>query len=332
MDEETADEPIRGPRALDPALRSWLRRRSFPATGLDEGALRSLREERGTTISVCLPALDEAETVGPICDSVRSRWVDSGFVSELVVLVDPRTTDRTAEAAETAGARVVPSAEVLPAVPGPSGGGGKGEVLWRSLAATTGDLIVWIDADLTDFDTLFVPRLVAPLLEEPTISFVKGHYRRSTDPSGRTAGGGRVTELVARPLLNLFYPELTGFVQPLSGEMAGRRELLTSLPFFTGYGVEIGLLIDVLHSVGLEGMAQVDLVERHHRSRGLAPLGRAAHQIVQVVLFRLQSEGRVKVADDLPTDLVRPVNGDLLHDENPVQELPPITRFLESPR
>jgi glucosyl-3-phosphoglycerate synthase len=263
--------------------------------------------------------------VGDICRSVSENLVAHGFVDELVVVVDSRSTDGTAEAAAAAGASVFMSAELRPEVP--VGAGGKGDVLWRSLAAASGDLIVWMDADLTLFDPSFVPKLVAPLLMDEEVMFVKGRYRRDLDPGSGPGGGGRVTELVARPLLNLFYPELAHIVQPLAGEMAGRREALASLPVVTGYGVEVALLIDMWRRFGPTGVAQVDLGERHHRSRDLQALGRAAHQIMQAVLARLESEGRIKLDDELPTSLVQFVNDAdrllVLETSNVVEERPP---------
>src|SRR5207237_1420626 len=170
---------------------------------------------------------------------------------------------------------------------------GKGEVLWRSLAATSADVIVFVDSDLRDFSTTFVTGLLGPLLTDPTVQFVKATYDRPLQ-SGETvapAGGGRVTELVARPLINMYWPELAGFVQPLGGEYAARRSLLERLPFPCGYGVEFGLLVDSLAAVGLEAMAQVDLVRRKHRNSSVTKLGRMAAEIIQVAMDRLEGGG-----------------------------------------
>lgn len=203
------------------------------------------------------------------------------LVDELVV-VDSGSTDRTAEVAAAAGARVVHRDAILPRIPALPG---KGEVLWRSLLVTTGDIVCFIDADLRDFDPAFVTGIVGPLLTDPDVDFVKAMYDR---PFGDSPGqGGRVTELVARPLLNLHWPQLAGFVQPLGGEYAARRSLLERLPFPVGYGVELGLLVDALHTVGLDALAQVDVGVRKHRHQDGQALGRMAAAIYRTAQLRL---------------------------------------------
>jgi glucosyl-3-phosphoglycerate synthase len=207
------------------------------------------------------------------------------LVDELMV-VDSGSTDSTVDVARSAGAEVVRREDVLPEF---AIRPGKGEVLWRSLAATTGDVVVFVDSDLSDFTSTFVTGLLGPLLCDPSVQFVKATYDRALQ-SGETVlptGGGRVTELVARPLIGLHWPELSGFVQPLGGEYAARRALLESLPFASGYGVEFGLLVDTYRSVGLDAMAQVDLSRRKHRNSDLHKLGRMAAEILQVAESRL---------------------------------------------
>ena len=207
-----------------------------------------------------------------------------GLVDELIVL-DSGSTDDTGIRAVAAGARVISREQALPELaPQP----GKGEVLWRSLAATTGDLIVFVDADLIDPDPMFVPRLLGPLLTGSGISLVKGYYRRPLKISGSedASGGGRVTELVARPLLTALRPELGLLLQPLGGEYAGTRELLTALRFAPGYGVEIGLLIDAYDRLGLNAIAQVNLGVRAHRNRPLTELGAMSRQVIATLLSR----------------------------------------------
>jgi glucosyl-3-phosphoglycerate synthase len=264
-----------------------------------------------------LPARDEDSTVGDIVAAVRRRLVDQlGLIDDLVV-IDDGSSDRTAEVAADAGARVVRSADILPEA-GP--GQGKGNVIWKSLAVCDGDLICWIDADIRNFDLHFVTGLIGPLLSEPRIQFVKGHYRRPLH--GEPTGGGRVTELVARPLLSRFFPELAAFAQPLAGEYAGTRSLLESIPVVQGWGVEIGLLIDVVRAVGLSNVAQVDLGVREHRNR---PLRELAPQAMAVLLTTLARAG---------VDPERADGAELVHFEGeagPVGELievterPPIT-------
>jgi glucosyl-3-phosphoglycerate synthase len=234
------------------------------------------------TISVVLPALNEAATVGAVIDTITPML--GGLVDELIVL-DSGSTDETEARARAAGARVVHREEALPEVPPQPG---KGEALWRSLAATTGDVIVFIDSDLIDPDPMFVPRLVGPILTGDGIHLVRGFYRRPIKVGdGEDAnGGGRVTELVARPLLAALRPELGAVMQPLGGEYAGTRELLTSVPFAPGYGVEIGILIDTYDKFGLEAIAQVNLGVRIHRNRPLSELGPMSRQIIATLLTR----------------------------------------------
>ena len=243
--------------------------------------------KRGRTVSVVMPALNEEATVGALVGELRS--LVGGLVDELVVM-DSGCTDRTAEVARAAGARVVHRTDVLPELkPWP----GKGEVLWRSLAATSGDLLVFIDSDLVDFDSGFVPALLGPLLlrlrrARQRVALVKGFYRRPLRIESPDAGtlGGRVTELLARPLLNTLRPELAGVVLPLGGEYAASRAFLESVPFAAGYGVEIGLLLDAHTSYGLDGLAQVNLGVRKHRNRSLLELGVMSRQILGAALPR----------------------------------------------
>ncbi len=238
--------------------------------------------KRGRTVSVVLPALNEAATVGAVIETITPML--GGLVDELIVL-DSGSTDDTEARAVAAGARVVHRGEVLPEIPPQPG---KGEVLWRSLAATTGDIIVFIDSDLIDPDPMFVPRLVGPLLTRDGIHLVRGFYRRplKLGAAEEATGGGRVTELVARPLLAALRPELGCVLQPLGGEYAGTRELLTSVPFAPGYGVEIGILIDTHDRYGLDAIAQVNLGVRTHRNRPLSELGPMSRQIIATLLTR----------------------------------------------
>lgn len=262
------------------AARDWFAERTWQSV---EWTVQELLLAKGSrTVSVVLPALNEEATVGDVIASVRP--LVGTLVDELVV-VDSGSTDRTVEVATAAGARVVRRTDVLTELePLP----GKGEVLWRSLAATTGDLLVFLDSDLIDPDPAFVPTLLGPMLLQPDVHLVKGFYRRplSTEDDQVGAGGGRVTELMARPLLSALRPELSGVIQPLSGEYAGSRALLEAVPFAAGYGVEIGLLLDAHAIVGLDGIAQVNLGVRRHRNQPLAALGLMARQILGTALAR----------------------------------------------
>ncbi|KIF02396.1 glucosyl-3-phosphoglycerate synthase [Streptomyces sp. RSD-27] len=262
----------------------WLADRSWSAADRPLDQLLERKRAAGTTVSVVLPALDEEATVGEIVEVIRRDLIEGlpvPLVDELVV-VDSGSSDRTAEVAAKAGARVVHRDEILPRIPAVRG---KGEVLWRSLLATTGEVVCFVDADLRDFSSAFVSGIVGPLLTDPQVQFVKAMYDR---PLGDAPGqGGRVTELVARPLLNLHWPQLAGFVQPLGGEYAVRRSLLERLPFPVGYGVELGLLVDALHTVGLDALAQVDVGVRLHRHQNGQALGRMAAAIYRTAQLRL---------------------------------------------
>jgi glucosyl-3-phosphoglycerate synthase len=259
----------------------WLARRSWSAA--ERPVERLVAAKQGAQVSVVLPALNEEATVGRIVSVIRRELMagPAPLVDELVV-IDSGSTDRTAEVAAAAGARVVHRDDILPRLPAVPG---KGEVLWRSLLVTSGDIVCFVDADLRDFSAEFVSGIVGPLLTEPDVQFVKAMYDR---PLGDAPGqGGRVTELVARPLLNLHWPLLAGFVQPLGGEYAVRRSLLERLPFPVGYGVELGLLVDALHTVGLDALGQVDVGVRRHRHQDGQALGRMAAAIYRTAQLRL---------------------------------------------
>lgn len=284
-----------------PEVRSWLSRRSGR---VDDWTLDQLVERKDDRrVSVVLPARDEADTVGAIVAVIREELVDRvGLVDEILV-VDSCSVDATAAVAVAAGARVVAQDAVRPDLPAAEG---KGEALWKGLIASTGDLVVAVDADLRDFAPDFVTGLLGPLLDDPGVAFVKGFYHRPLIVGGDHGvvdvdGGGRVSELLARPLINLAWPALAGFVQPLAGEFAARRELLEAIPFLTGYGVELGMLVDVLDRVGLDAMAQVDLGVRVHRHHDLHTLGRMAAQIQLAAATRLEREGVLVRMPHTPT-------------------------------
>ncbi|MGY1698707.1 glucosyl-3-phosphoglycerate synthase [Geodermatophilus sp. SYSU D00766] len=273
---------------MRPDARAWFSGRTSTVRSLadvDLDALLLARRRGGHRVSVVLPARDEAATVGGLVADLVARWVRAVPLVDEVLVVDSDSTDRTAEVARAAGAEVVAAADVLPAH---GSRPGKGEALWKALAATDGDLVVFLDADLLGDVAHYVPGLLAPLLTDPQVGYVKGCYTRPLEVDGRStpAGGGRVTELTARPLLNALWPELAGFVQPLGGEYAGRRAALEQVPFLSGYGVEVGLLVDLLGLLGLGGLAQVDLGVRRHTSQDQEALGRMAGQVVSAVLSR----------------------------------------------
>ena len=277
---------------MRPDARAWFHHRTTSAASLaslDVGGLLRAKRRGGHSVSVVLPARNEQATVGALVSDIAARWMDGVPLVDELVVVDSDSTDDTAAVARAAGADVVRSADVLPAY---GSRPGKGEALWKSLAATSGDLVVFLDADLLGDVGHYVPALLRPLLTDPQVVYVKGCYTRplSVDGVTRPAGGGRVTELTARPLLNALWPELAGVVQPLGGEYAGRRSALEQVPFVAGYGVEIGLLVDLLGLAGLSALAQVDLGVRRHSSQGDEALGVMAGQVLSAVLARAGTE------------------------------------------
>lgn len=268
---------MRGP---DTPAGGWLARRTWNRPTWTVAELTAAKD--GRTVSVVLPALNEAATIADVIETITPMV--GGLVDDLVV-VDSGSDDDTEARARQAGARVVHREDVLPQIPPRPG---KGEALWRSLAATDGDIIVFIDSDLTDPDPMFVPRLLGPLLTAEGVHLVRGFYRRplKIGDAEQAHGGGRVTELVARPLLAALRPELSCVLQPLGGEYAGTRDLLASIPFAPGYGVEIGILIDTYDRFGLDAIAQVNLGVRTHRNRPLSDLGPMSRQVIATLLTR----------------------------------------------
>ena len=228
-----------------PDVEEWFRRRTIAAAPFEVADLAAAKAASGLHVTVCLPALDEAATIAPICGCIQSELVSTGVVDELLVL-DSGSTDGTPAVAEQAGAVVHPASSVEAGVAVADGCLGKGEAMWKSLAVASGDILVWIDSDITSFTSSFVTGLLGPLIADPTLMMTKAFYERPlVTPDGRTdPRGGRVTELVARPLLRLLCPRLSAVIQPLAGEYALRREAAIELPFITGYGVDAGLLID----------------------------------------------------------------------------------------
>jgi glucosyl-3-phosphoglycerate synthase len=276
--------------AVQDHVREWFARRTYNGW---EWTARDLVHHKnvgaGTRISVVLPALDEEETVGQIVSTIVTELCERVPLVDEVVVMDSGSTDRTAARAVAAGAKVVAAADVLPWM-GPARG--KGEALWKSLFVASGDILVFVDADLKQFTAQFVTGLLGPLLLDPALVYVKGAYDRPAPANGPAAptkpvGGGRVTELLARPVINAYWPALAGFIQPLSGEYAGRRSALAHVPFATGYGVEIGLLVDLFERCGLDALAQVDLGRRVHHNQTDDALGRMASEVLHTAQRRL---------------------------------------------
>jgi glucosyl-3-phosphoglycerate synthase len=272
----------------------------------DIGRLVSLKEKKGLKISLAFPTLNEERTIGKEILVIRTELMDRFPLIDELAVIDSSSKDRTRRVAERFGARVIPSKTILPKY---GSYRGKGENLWKSLYALEGDIIVWVDADISNIAPKFVYGLLGPLLEDDSISYVKAFYERpirsaevpSVPLSGGIAssGGGRVTEILVRPLFSLFYPELALLIQPLSGEYAGRRELLERLPFSVGYGVELGHLVDIFNIDGCGIIAQVDLDKRIHRNQSTNSLGKMSYGIINTLLSRLEKSEAAKIMKDL---------------------------------
>jgi glucosyl-3-phosphoglycerate synthase len=275
------------------AAERWAKARTFHHSLYPAPRIAAEREQ---SVSVCLPARECAETVGEIV-SVLVWLREAGAIDELLV-VDAASQDGTAGIAERAGASVVQEGELLPEM-GPVLG--KGDAMWRALSVLSGELVVFLDADSEGFSEHFATGLLGPLVCEPGVQFVKAFYRRPFEHEGISLpeGGGRVNHLMARPALSAFYPELGAVRQPLAGEMAARRDLLERVPFATGYGVEIAMLIDVWRTVGLDAIAQVDLEVHRNRHQPLSALNEMAETVLATIVRRLVSEGRLSMGDGI---------------------------------
>jgi nucleotide-binding universal stress UspA family protein/glycosyltransferase involved in cell wall biosynthesis len=288
-----------GQVAISVLVDKWFAENTFHADEFaDLRHLVELKEQQKVSISLALPALNEQETVGKVIKTVKTALMDDVPLIDEIVLIDSDSTDRTRTIANKLGIPTYIHQQTLPQYGARCG---KGEALWKSLYLTRGDILIWIDTDITNIHPHFVYGLLGPMLLSPRIGFVKGFYRRPLKVGNKiqAGGGGRVTELAARPLLNLFYPELSGVIQPLSGEYGGRRSTLEKLPFYSGYGVETGLLIGMLEKFGLSAIAQVDLLERIHRNQALEPLSKMSFAIIQTVIHKLESRYKHSMLEDV---------------------------------
>ncbi|WP_129673889.1 glucosyl-3-phosphoglycerate synthase [Candidatus Chloroploca sp. Khr17] len=297
QDEERAQQIWQQNRDLSATVDRWFAENTFSSSEFEDlQRLLALKQQQGVTISLALPTLNEEETIGPIIEQLQAQLVAGTPILDELVLIDSGSDDRTREIAASLGVPVYAHQEILPQY---GSFVGKGEALWKSLYVLNGDLIAWCDTDIRNFHPRFVFGVLGPLLHDRRIVYTKGFYRRPLQFGDQltASGGGRVTELTARPLLNLFYPELSGMLQPLSGEYAGRRTALEQIPFFTGYGVETGMLIDLLERYGLGALGQVDLLERVHRNQTLVSLSKMAFAITQVVIQRMEQRQRVSLLE-----------------------------------
>jgi len=274
-------------------IEAWLQSNTFHHSAFwDIMNIVREKERQGLTISLCIPTLNEEKTIGKEVVIFKSELMTRYPLLDEIAVVDSGSTDRTLEVARAFGADTYLSAEILPEMGSKRG---KGENLWKAIHQLKGDIIVYVDADIKNIHPRFVYGLVAPLVYRPEIKYVKAFYERPLAFSHgvRPAGGGRVTEILVRPLFSLFFPDLTAIVQPLSGEYAVRREVLERLAFPVGYGVETAHLIDVYRLHGLEAFGQTDLDRRVHRNQSTRDLGRMAFGILQTFFLRLERFGVV---------------------------------------
>ncbi|MEO8247353.1 MAG: glucosyl-3-phosphoglycerate synthase [Chloroflexota bacterium] len=294
-----ADAYAERSQALPSVVDKWFAENTFHAGEFsDIRKLVALKEKAGLTVSVGLPALNEEKTLGLVIKRVKTALMDRFPLIDQLVVIDSDSTDRTIEIATDLGVPVYRHSQILPET---GSHRGKGEALWKSLHVLDGDIVAWIDTDISNIQPRFVYGLLGPLLREPRIQYVKGFYQRPIREGAKLIpeGGGRVTELMARPLINLFFPELSGMIQPLSGEYAGRRALLESVPFFTGYAVEIGLLIDIIEAHGLPAIGQVDLERRIHRNQPLGNLSQMSYVILQGAIRKLEERHRIELLTEV---------------------------------
>jgi nucleotide-binding universal stress UspA family protein len=330
---EAADRAAEAGRSVTARVDRWFAESNFDhAEFADLARLVELKQKRGLTISAVLPTLNEAATIGPIVRAARHELMEKVPLLDELLVIDSDSSDDTRRIAEDEGARVAIHSHVLPRY---GSYRGKGEALWKSLYETSGDLVVWSDTDISNWHPRFIYGTLGPLLTEARIGYVKGYYQRPIVEEGvlKEGGGGRVTELVARPLINLFFPELSGYIQPLAGEYAGRREHLEQIPFFTGYAVEIGHLIDLADRLGLAGFGQVDLDVRVHRNQELEGLSRMSFVILQAVMKRLEERHKARLFPELGSSMKLPRSGpnrlSLEVIDLADQERPPMIRIPE---
>jgi len=285
-------------------LTSWIQLRTFHyGQFFHLPSLLQMKKSQGVSVSLCLPALNEANTIGAIIRILQKNLMKRFPLIDEIIVIDSGSSDGTPEKAKRAGATVFLADEILPETGHVRG---KGENLWKSIYAASGDILVWLDTDIENMHPRFVFGLLGPLLYHKEIGYVKAFYRRPLRVGKKLApvGGGRVTEILVKPFFNLLYPQLSVFQQPLSGEYAARRELIERIPVFSGYGVETGLLIDVESRFGLGRMAQVDLEVRIHRNQDLAALKRMAFGILKVLFMRAEQQGKLILMENIKSNLM----------------------------
>jgi nucleotide-binding universal stress UspA family protein len=322
-----------GGGAISILVDKWFAEKTFHSSEFDHLAeLVKRKQAQNLTVSLAIPALNEEETVGQVLSMVQTHLIEKYPLVDELVLIDSNSSDHTRQIAQDLGVPVHIHQELLPAYGARSG---KGEALWKSLFVTHGDILLWIDSDIVNIHPRFVYGVLGPLLLDPEIQFVKGFYQRPLTAGRKVtpAAGGRVTELTARPLLNLFYPELSGVIQPLSGEYGGRRSALEQMTFYSGYGVETGLLIDAYEKYGLQAIAQVDLLERIHHNQSLQALSKMSFVIIQTVLSKLEKRFQRPLLEEINKSmkLIEYHNGSYYLDVKEIveQERPPAISLPE---
>ena len=305
--------------ARDLSIASWVERRTYRSEDYD---LQRVRAAKRHSVSFVLPARNVAGTIGTIIDTLHGFEAE-GIIDEVVV-VDAASPDGTAHVAANRGVTVYQESDLM-AEFGPARG--KGDAMWRGLSVTKGEIIVYVDTDTEDFQPNFVLGMLGPILEDPEIQLLKGTFRRpfKLGDSVLPEGGGRVTELLARPFLNLYVPELAGFSQPLAGEIAARRCLLEAIPFPVGYGIEIAMLIDSVRLVGVDALAQVDLGVRQNRHQSLRELAGMAYAVLAAASARLIGQDLDAYA---PGPLALPSADGLEMKPVPLEERPPLSLTL----
>ena len=286
--------------------KNWLAQNTFHYSQFqDIQHLVRIKEQRDLTISLCLPTLNEEKTIGKEILIMRSELMQRNPLIDEIVVVDSGSSDRTLEIARSYGAKTYEAVNIFPDLDSYMG---KGENLWKALYITTGDIIVYLDADIKNIHHRFAYGLIGPLLMDRQIKFTKAFYDRpirNGDTPMRPTGGGRVTELVIRPLFSLFFPELTQIIQPLSGEYAGFRDLFQQISFPIGYGVETSMILDIYDKWGLDVMAQVDLKKRVHRNQSTKALGKMAFVILKTFWNRLEQLDMVDIKRDLYDEMIQ---------------------------
>ncbi|MFC2016506.1 glucosyl-3-phosphoglycerate synthase [Chloroflexota bacterium] len=300
----------------------WFNANRYKAVSFsDIKKLVQLKRKQKLAISLVIPTFNEEKTIEDIISTLKEEFIKNYRLVDEIVVVDSGSKDQTREIAKKSGAAVYLASEILK---GKGNYRGKGENLWKSLYVTKGDIICWIDADIKNIHPRFVYGLVGPLLTKKKLMYIKPFYKRPLRVGGslQPLGGGRVTEILIKPLFNMYFPRLTGFIQPLSGEGAARREILERIPFFTGYGVETAMLIDIVKKFGLKCIAQIDLFKRVHRNQSLAQLSNMAFAILQVFVKRANRLGKLISVQDIKSKykIIKRLDGEYILKNKKIEE------------